>query len=83
MVAAFVELLQQHKLTKLTKPAAGSERGTIEISSPPAVKYMGAQRWGSAIRAHPDLGGETSPTRTVLSNVAYDTGKRSWRQLRS
>ena len=65
MVHAFVDLLRTQKLLQLPQSQTNM----------PSIVYLGAQRWGSAMKAHPALGERESPTRQVLGNVAYDPGK--------
>ncbi len=36
---------------------------------------MDAQRWGSALPCHPRSNNDDSPTRRVISGVAYDSGR--------
>lgn len=67
MARAFVELLRAEKMLQWPP----SHQQTNE----PTIVYLGAQRWGSALKAHPALGERDSPTRHVLSNVAYDDGQ--------
>ena len=42
----------------------------------PKTAYLNAQRWGSALPAHRHLD-ESSPTRKIISGVAYDSGRAS------
>lgn len=63
--AAFRRLLQDGRIGTFAKDS--------EI--PPTV-FLHAQRWGSAMPSHRDLD-ESSSTRKILSNVAYDGGQGS------
>ena len=57
---AFRNVLQNGKLASLTNL--------------PKTSFLGAQRWGSALPAHRHLD-EASPTREIISGVAYDSGR--------
>lgn len=63
--AAFRRLLKAGKV--------GDFKDTSEV---PKTSFLNAQRWGSAMPSHRHLD-ESSPTRQVISNVAYDGGRGS------
>jgi predicted NAD/FAD-dependent oxidoreductase len=57
----------------LLKAFQGCIGDQVSIVDFPAVSYLGAQRWGSAMPCHGHLD-KGSPTRKVLSGVPYDSG---------
>ena len=63
----------------LTDPSGFMAQGgaaALDKDEMPRTLYLDAQRWGSALPCHRSLDAE-SPTRQVISGVAYDGGRLS------
>jgi predicted NAD/FAD-dependent oxidoreductase len=82
--AAFRRIVQEGRLGGIDSDSnsisGGGECGgggadeTRSVLDMPQTCYVTAQRWGSALPAHRHLS-ESSPTRSVISGVAYDSGR--------